>query len=225
MRRDFGPHSASIGRPPPSHVLNLCAEGSSEAAISGTCERSHGVPVGVWPKGIKISLMIRPIAKYGDGVLRARATEVTDITADVQALIDDMIETMYAAPGVGLAAPQIDVPLRIFVADPSSGRTANDLLVMINPDVVEREGVQTEPEGCLSVPGFEAPVPRPTRAVVRGLDRNGTPHSVEGIGLLARVFQHEIDHLDGSLFVDHLRGLKRDMIVRRIKKLQRSGKW
>ena len=96
---------------------------------------------------------------------------------------------------------------------------------MINPDVVEREGVQTEPEGCLSVPGFEAPVPRPTRAVVRGLDRDGKLHSVEGIGLLARVFQHEIDHLDGSLFVDHLRGLKRNMIVRKIKKLQRAGQW
>ncbi len=180
---------------------------------------------GVYQKRIKIRLMIRPITKYGDRVLRTRAEKVMDITADVQALIDDMIETMYAAPGVGLAAPQIDVSLRIFVADPSSGRRAGDLLVMINPDVVEREGVQAESEGCLSVPGFEAPVPRPTRAVVRGLDRDGTPHSVEGTGLLARVFQHEIDHLDGSLFVDHLRGLKRDMIVRKIKKLQRAGKW
>ena len=182
-------------------------------------------PFGGYSKGIKISLMIRPIAKFGDRVLRTRALEVTDITADIQALIDSMIETMYAAPGVGLAAPQIDVSLRIFVADPSSGRRAEDLVVMINPAIVEREGVQTEPEGCLSVPGFEAPVARPTRAIVRGLDRNGTAHSVEGIGLLARVFQHEIDHLDGSLFVDHLRGLKRDMIVRKIKKLQRSGKW
>ena len=169
--------------------------------------------------------MIRPITKYGDRVLRARAEQVTDITADIQALIDDMIETMYAAPGVGLAAPQIGVSLQIFVADPSSGRRASDLLVMINPDVVEREGVQAEPEGCLSVPGFEAPVPRPTRAVVRGLGRDGNLRSVEGIGLLARVLQHEIDHLDGSLFVDHLRGLKRNMIVRKIKKLQRSGKW
>ena len=182
-------------------------------------------PFSVCPKGIKISRMIRPITKFGDRVLRTRATEVTDITVDVQTLIDNMIETMYAAPGVGLAAPQIDVSLRIFVADPSSGRRADDLVIMINPDIVEREGVQAEPEGCLSVPGFEAPVARPTRAVVRGLNRDGTARSIEGIGLLARVFQHEIDHLDGSLFVDHLRGLKRDMIVRKIKKLQRSGKW
>ena len=169
--------------------------------------------------------MIRPITKYGEAVLRMRATEVTDITADVQTLIDDMIETMYAAPGVGLAAPQVDVSLRIFVADPSSGRRAEDLLIMINPEIVEREGVQSEPEGCLSVPDFEAPVTRPTRAVVRGLDRDGNVQEFEGEGLLARVFQHEIDHLDGSLFLDHLRGLKRDMILRKIKKLRRSGKW
>jgi peptide deformylase len=169
--------------------------------------------------------MIRPITKYGGTVLRTRATRVTDITADVQALIDDMIETMYAAPGVGLAAPQIGVSLRIFVADPSSGRRGRDLILMINPEIVEREGVQVEPEGCLSVPDFEAPVARPTMVVVRGRDRDGTVRSVEGDGLLARVFQHEIDHLDGSLFVDHLRGLKREIILRKIKKLQRSGKW
>ena len=182
-------------------------------------------PFSTCPKGIKISRMIRPITKYGDRVLRTRATEVTTITTDVHALIDDMIETMHAAPGVGLAAPQIDVSLRIFVADPSSGRRADDLVIMINADIIEREGVKTEPEGCLSVPGFEAPVARPTRMIVRGLDRAGTAQSIEGCGLLARVFQHEIDHLDGSLFVDHLRGLRRDIIMRKVKKLQRSGKW
>ena len=169
--------------------------------------------------------MIRPITKYGESVLRTRAPEVTDLLADIQTLIDDMIETMYAAPGVGLAAPQVNVSLRIFVADPSSGRRSDDLIVMINPVIIERGGVQSEPEGCLSVPDFEAPVARPTRALVRGMDRDGTPREVEGEGLLARVFQHEIDHLDGSLFLDHLRGLRRDMILRKIKKLKRSGKW
>ena len=116
--------------------------------------------------GATISQMIRPILHYGDPVLHERSSHVEKITADVEALIDDMIETMYAAPGVGLAAPQIGVSLQIFVADPSSGRRTSDLLVMINPDVVEREGVQAEPEGCLSVPGFEAPVPRPARSPV-----------------------------------------------------------
>ncbi len=98
-------------------------------------------------------------------------------------------------------------------------------LLVINPEIVERDGVQTEQEGCLSLPGFEAPVERPLRAVVRGLDRDGAPQQIEGSSLLARVFQHEIDHLDGSLFLDRLRGLKRELIVRRIKKLRRSGKW
>ena len=136
-----------------------------------------------------------------------------------------MVETMYAAPGVGLAAPQIGVSLRIFVADPSSGHREDGLIVMINPEIVERDGVQTEQEGCLSLPGFEAPVERPLRTVVRGLDRAGAPQQIEGSSLLARIFQHEIDHLDGSVFLDRLRGLKRELIVRRIKKLRRSGKW
>ena len=169
--------------------------------------------------------MIRPIVKYGHAALQQPAADVDAVDEDIRALVDDMIETMYAAPGVGLAAPQVGVSLRVFVADTSSGRRADDLIVMINPVVVEREGVQSEPEGCLSVPGFEAPVPRPTRIVVRGLDRDGTPHEVEGRELLARAFQHEIDHLDGTLFLDRLRGIKRDMMLRKIKKLQRAGEW
>ncbi|MCY4077917.1 MAG: peptide deformylase [Acidobacteria bacterium] len=169
--------------------------------------------------------MIRHIVRYGDGVLRQRAGDVVEITADLQSLIDDMIETMYAAPGVGLAAPQVGVPLRVFVADPSVGRNPDGLVVLVNPVVVEEEGVQSEEEGCLSVPGFAAKVRRPSRLVVRGLDRDGEPHEVEGTGLLARALQHELDHLDGSLFLDRLRGLQRELIVRRIHKLQRAGKW
>jgi peptide deformylase len=132
---------------------------------------------------------------------------------------------MYAAPGIGLAAPQIGVPLRIFVVDVSVGRNAADLLTFVNPEFVEREGMQLEEEGCLSVPGFNATVARPARAVVKGLDRDGNERVVEGTGLLARAFQHEMDHLDGTLFVDRLRGLQKDLIVRRIKKLSRTGKW
>ena len=169
--------------------------------------------------------MIRPIVRYGDGVLRKPADDVVEITPDLRSLIDDMIETMYAAPGVGLAAPQVGVPLRVFVADPSLGRNPDDLVVLVNPAVVEEEGVQSEEEGCLSVPGFAAKVRRPSRLVVRGLDRDGEPHAVEGTGLLARALQHELDHLDGSLFLDRLRGLQRELIVRRIHKLQRTGKW
>ncbi len=169
--------------------------------------------------------MLRPILKFGDETLHQPAHPVDAITPDIDQLVGDMIETMYAAPGVGLAAPQVGVPLRLFVVDVSVGRDPDSLIVMINPEFVEREGTQLEEEGCLSIPGFQATVLRPTRAVVRGLDRTGREQQREGTGLLARAFQHEMDHLDGKLFVDRLRGIKRDMIVRKIKKLTRAGKW
>ena len=171
------------------------------------------------------SVVLRSIVRYGDEVLRQRAEDVAEITAEVRSLIDDLVETMYAAPGVGLAAPQVGVPLRVFVADPSVGRNPDGLVVLVNPAVVKEEGVQNEEEGCLSVPGFAAKVRRPSRLVVSGLDREGEPIEVEGTGLLARALQHELDHLDGALFLDRLRGLKRELIVRRIHKLQRTGKW
>ena len=169
--------------------------------------------------------MLRPILKYGDHVLHQPARTVDAITSDIERLVDDMIETMYAAPGIGLAAPQVGAPLRLFVVDLSLGRDPADLIVMVNPEFVEREGTQIEEEGCLSVPGFEATVVRPTRAVVRGLDRAGQECQREGTGLLARAFQHEMDHLEGLFFVDRLRGIKRDLIVKRIRKLTRAGKW
>src|SRR5580765_3627793 len=169
--------------------------------------------------------MIRPILKYGDQTLHDAARPVETITSDVSSVIADMVDTMYAAPGIGLAAPQIGVPMRIFVVDISLGRDPSGLIVMVNPEFVLREGMQLEEEGCLSVPGFNATVVRPERAIVKGLDRTGAEQQREGTGLLARAFQHEMDHLDGTLFVDRLRGIKRDLIVRRIKKLTRAGKW
>ena len=120
--------------------------------------------------------MIRPILRHGAGVLHTPARPVDAITPDILQLIDDMIQTMYVAPGIGLAAPQVGVALRIFVADISVGRNPADLLTFINPEFVERDGMQLEEEGCLSVPGFEATVARPQRAVVRGLDQIGRAH-------------------------------------------------
>lgn len=169
--------------------------------------------------------MLRPLVKYGTPGLGSKALPVGAIDASIQQLIDDMIETMYAAPGVGLAAPQIGVPLRLCVIDLSVGKRDGTLITLINPEFVERDGMQIEDEGCLSVPGFTASVARPARAVVRGLDRHGKPCTVEGKDLLARALQHEIDHLDGMLFLDRLRGIKRDLIVRRIRKLDRAGLW
>jgi peptide deformylase len=169
--------------------------------------------------------LIRPILRYGEQLLHQPAAAVSEITPQIQQLIDDMIETMYAAPGIGLAAPQVGVGLRIFVADVSAGRNPAELLTFINPAFVARDGNQREDEGCLSVPGFNASLGRSSRVVLRGLARDGTEQVIEGAGLLARCFEHEMDHLDGTLFVDRLRGLQKDLIVRKIKKLSKSGKW
>jgi peptide deformylase len=169
--------------------------------------------------------MIRPILRYGERGLHERAVDVTAFDDSLARLIDDMIETMYAAPGIGLAATQIGVPLRVFVVDLTVGRSNGQLIEMINPTFVEREGTQLEEEGCLSAPGFNATVVRPRRAVVRGCDRHGAEQTIEGTDLLARAFQHEMDHLDGTVFIDRLRGIKREMIVRKIQKLRKSGQW
>lgn len=169
--------------------------------------------------------MLRPIVRYGATILQTPAVAVTSIDADVQQLITDMIETMYAAPGVGLAAPQVGVAKRVAVIDTSVGKRDGELLVMINPVLMEREGMQLEEEGCLSVPGFAATVARPAKVVARFLDRDGRECTRDADGLLARAFQHEVDHLDGHLFLDHLRGLKREMILRKVRKLQRAGRW
>ena len=169
--------------------------------------------------------MIRPILRHGADALHRPARQVVDFDGDLQTLIDDMYQTMHAAPGIGLAAPQVGVGLRVFVADPSAGRFAGDLFAVVNPRIVEHEGTQREEEGCLSLPGFTARVTRPARVVVEGYDRDGTEITIEGEALLARVLQHELDHLDGTLFVDRMQGLRREQIVRRVRKLQRTGKW
>jgi len=169
--------------------------------------------------------MLRPIVRYPAAVLQTPAAPVTEFNAELDRLIDDMVDTMYAAPGVGLAAPQIGVSVRLCVIDLSVGRHGGELLVLANPEFISRDGLQLEEEGCLSVPGFDATVARPAKAVVRALDRKGVERTIEGTGLLARALQHEMDHLNGTLFLDHLRGIKRDLIVRKIRKMQRDGTW
>ena len=169
--------------------------------------------------------MLRPLVRYGDPALVRPADPITVFDAELDRLITDMIDTMYAAPGIGLAAPQVGVSLRVCVIDLSVGKRGGELLTLINPTFVDREGMQLEDEGCLSVPGFNATVPRPAKAVVKALDRTGAERMIEGTGLLARALQHELDHLEGMLFLDRLRGIKRDLIVRKIRKLQRAGEW
>ena len=169
--------------------------------------------------------MLRPIVKHGERILQTPASPVTVFDESLHRLIDDMFETMYAAPGIGLAAPQVNVPLQVCVIDLTVGKRGGDVITLVNPEFVEREGMQLEEEGCLSVPGFQATVPRAQRVVVKGKDRDGRDIEVEGMGLLARALQHELDHLNGRLFLDRLRGLQRDLIVRRIRKLRRAGRW
>ncbi|HEY4640263.1 MAG TPA: peptide deformylase [Thermoanaerobaculia bacterium] len=170
-------------------------------------------------------MAVLPIRKYGDDVLRKPAEPVTGIDASLQTLIDDMVDTMYAAPGVGLAANQVGVSKRLMIIDLSVGKRPEELHVFINPEMIEAEGEITEEEGCLSIPDFVEVVTRPERVKLRYLDRNGVEREMWGDGLMARAMCHEIDHLNGTLFVDHLRGFKKDRILKKISKLARSGMW
>jgi peptide deformylase len=170
--------------------------------------------------------MIRPILRYPAPALHKKAAPLpAGVTPDVVSLIDDLVQTMHDASGVGLAAPQVGLAHRVFVIDLSVGRTPGDLLVMVNPSFVSRDGMQLEEEGCLSVPGFHATVARPMHVVIRGMDRSGQERTVEAHGLLARALQHEMDHLDGILFIDRLKSVQRRLILSRIKARQRAGQW
>jgi peptide deformylase len=166
--------------------------------------------------------MARCILTYGHPILRKPTRPVADFDDDLDRLIDDMVATMYAAPGVGLAANQVGSPLRLFVANPSEDHDPSKLLVVINPELVEADGALVTEEGCLSIPDFREEVPRARRVLIRGLDRAGRPIQVEGEDLLARIFQHELDHLNGVLFLDRLSPAKRDIMVRKLKKALRA---
>ena len=170
-------------------------------------------------------MAIRPIVKWGEAVLHAPASPVADINRAVSSLVADMIDTMYAAPGIGLAAPQIGVPLRVIVVDLSVGEDKKQLIKLVNPEFVEKEGEQRIEEGCLSVPGYAGSPVRPARVVVKGLDLEGRERTYEGTDLLARAFCHEIDHIDGLLFVDRLSPLKRDLLKRKLRKKAKAGDW
>ena len=167
----------------------------------------------------------RPIVKYGHPVLHAPSAPVSALDDQTRNLVADMVDTMYAAPGIGLAAPQIGVALRVIVIDLSVGADKGQLITLVNPEFVEREGEQRHDEGCLSVPGYGGSPVRPARVTVRGLDLEGNERIYTATELLARAFCHEIDHIDGFLFVDRLTPLKRDLLKRKLKKRAKSGDW
>jgi peptide deformylase len=170
-------------------------------------------------------MAVRPIVKYGHPALHKPSEPVREIDGTIHNLLDDMVETMYAAPGIGLAAPQIAVPLRVIIVDLSVGEEEGQLIKLINPEFVLRQGEQRHDEGCLSVPGFGGSPIRPARVVVKGLDPDGKERTYEGTDLLARAFCHEIDHIDGLLFVDRLTPLKRDLMKRKLRKKARTDDW
>lgn len=170
--------------------------------------------------------MVRKIVKYGDPLLEKMCEPVTEFnTPELDELIADMWETMYAARGVGLAAPQIGALKQVFIVDTSVGENPDARLVVINPDIYFKEGKQVGEEGCLSIPGFREPVSRSQTVKVRARNAKGEEIEVDGAELLARALQHETDHVHGILFLQHLSPLKRDMIRRKIRKLKQAGEW
>ena len=169
--------------------------------------------------------MIHPVLKFGDAVLDTPSKPVEKFDEELQALVADMFESMYAAQGVGLAAPQIGISRRLAVIDVSNGKNPEAKIVCANPEIIHTEGEQREEEGCLSLPGFRGHVLRPAYVTVRAQDASGKEFEMRGEGLLARAFCHEIDHLNGHLFITHLSILKRDLIKRKVRKLKKAGQW
>ncbi len=169
--------------------------------------------------------MIRPITKYGDAVLEKLTKPVEKFDEELTTLVNDMFESMYAAQGVGLAAPQVGIGLRLAVVDVTAGKNPEAKIVCANPEIVHSEGEQREEEGCLSLPGFRGYVLRPQFVTIRAQDATGKEFEMRGEGLLARAFCHEFDHLNGTLFLSHLGLLKRDLIKRKVRKLKKAGEW
>jgi peptide deformylase len=164
-------------------------------------------------------MAIRAIRIYPDPVLRVKCRAVTDFDDSLRTLVADLIETMHAAPGIGLAASQVGIDLRVAVVDLSAGEDPRQIHVFINPEIAQRRGQETDVEGCLSLPGITDKVERPTFVRIKALDPEGSPFELEAEDWLARAICHELDHLDGVLFVDHLRGLRRERARRQLKKL------
>ena len=170
--------------------------------------------------------MVYKIVKYGDPILETNCDPVTEFdTPELHQLIEDMFETMYSARGVGLAAPQVGLSKRLTVIDVTAGEEGGEKIVLINPEIVTKEGFQTGEEGCLSIPGFREDVTRARTATVKAQNAKGEWFEINGEDLLARAMQHEIDHLNGILFLKHLSPLKRDLIRRKIRKMQKAGEW
>lgn len=169
-------------------------------------------------------MSILQIVKYGNPTLTKKAEEITNLDKYIEELAQNMVETMYAAPGIGLAAPQVNESKRLITVDLSVGEDSQNLIILINPELISQEGDVTSEEGCLSVPDISEKVVRPSRVIVKGIDLKGNKKTVEAEGLLARVLCHEIDHINGKLFIEHLSLLKKSLIKKKLKRAIQTGK-
>jgi peptide deformylase len=169
-------------------------------------------------------MSILQIVKYGNPTLTKKAKEIINLDKYIEELAQNMVETMYAAPGIGLAAPQVNESKRLITVDLSVGEDSQNLIILINPELISQEGELISEEGCLSVPDINEKVARPSRVIVRGIDLKGNEKTVEAEGVLARVLCHEIDHINGKLFIDHLSLLKKKLIKKKLRKAVQTGK-
>jgi peptide deformylase len=190
-----------------------------------TSSKTPAAAVTETPQASSPPRKIYPIVKYGDPILEKPGAPVITFDSELEELAEDMFASMYAAQGVGLAAPQIGKSMRFAVVDVTGGKNPEAKIVLANPEVTHAEGEVREEEGCLSIPGFRGYVVRPQFVTVKAQNVKGEPFEIRGENLLARAFCHEIDHLNGILFLQHLGMLKRDMIKRKIKKLRKQGEW
>jgi peptide deformylase len=210
--------STTIGAPPAGESAAPAPEVQAETVPSAAPAETPVIPAGPPRK-------IYNIVKYGDPILEKNTAAVTKFDAELAELAEDMFASMYAAQGVGLAAPQIGKGIRMAVVDVTAGKNPEAKIVLVNPEVIHAEGEKREEEGCLSIPGFRGYVVRPLFVTVRAQTVTGESFEIRGEDLLARAFCHEIDHLHGVLFIQHLSMLKRDLIRRKIKKMRKQGEW
>jgi peptide deformylase len=192
---------------------------------STTSEETAAVTNAAAPEVSAPPRKIYPIVKYGDPVLEKPSKTITQFDAELEELAEDMFATMYAAQGIGLAAPQVGKSIRLTVVDVTGGKNPEAKIVLVNPEIIHGEGEKREEEGCLSIPGFRGYVVRPQFVTIKAQNLKGEPFEIRGEDLLARAFCHEIDHLNGILFLQHLSMLKRDLIKRKIKRLKKQGEW
>ena len=209
------PDKSTTSEPPTSK-----SSGAKSPAVTPNVAESRTAPEKSGP-----ARKIYQIVKYGDPILEKPSKSITKFDAELEELAEDMFATMYSAQGIGLAAPQIGKSIRIAVVDVTGGKNPEAKIVLVNPEIIHGEGEKREEEGCLSIPGFRGYVVRPQFVTVKAQDVKGQEFEIRGEDLLARAFCHEIDHLNGILFLTHLSMLKRDLIRRKIKKLKKQGEW